>query len=816
MSVRTAERSGLRSDDRGYDDPGWFGRLVARMEPEEGWVSLPLVALLAGSMAWSIADARWILGRDNLTDFVIWLAVAAAMWGYLSARLDMSPWLAHLLGAAIGALMIIEAVGAQMPGAEPGLVGWFNATAESVTQAYLDLTWRHQISTTQYGHFCLVIGILVWGTAQAASFDIFGYHRSVTGVLLMAILLVANMCLTRADQFWGLVMFSAAALALLLQAHAAEDRSNWLRHRIWRGGDFKAPHLEGGLWFASLSVCGALLLTSVASSAPLGSVWSHFDPAFREFSGWVSNYLPVGGQSRISTGSDFSTSVTIGTSFSAGPDEIFTVRMLEQGGAYKWRVVSYDEFRSTGWAIGPPMFQMSVPAGESLTAATADEVTSHTAGRIEVKYTVHVQDTSLKHLIVANEAQSVDLTVDRVVVGSDATSQTIVWFPMSAQDYTVTAYIPDSDPAGKGLTEWRLRHAGTQYPAGLLARFTQGVDFLGGDARNLLAEIKDAARSDGISIDPVSGRFASAYDAARTIQDYLRGGGFTYSSDITDVVRRCAGLSTVDCFARERQGFCEHYATTMTMLMRLEGYPARYVVGFLPGHPDQFTRLEQVTAQQRHAWVEVYFPGYGWIPFDPTGGGVGEPTRLPAGAAVAPTPSLAPGSEGSPGGVVQPHRSIDDPGGPGGSGGAPSGDGFGGPLAPILPALPPVGIAAVALLLLWSRRPRRPQTPDSVYRGIVSLASRLGMRPKPTQTVYEYTGMLADIVPGARDPLGIVATAEVEVVYGKRRLSEERLTVLQAAESRVRAALLRLVFRLPRRGRKPVARRRGRTSGRRP
>ena len=57
-----------------------------------------------------------------------------------------------------------------------------------------------------------------------------------------------------------------------------------------------------------------------------------------------------------------------------------------------------------------------------------------------------------------------------------------------------------------------------------------------------------------------------------------------------------------------------------------------------------------------------------------------------------------------------------------------------------------------------------------MYRGMVRLASRLGYRPRPTQTVYEYTGMLADVVPGARDSLGVVATATVEVAYGRRRL----------------------------------------------
>jgi hypothetical protein len=121
----------------------------------------------------------------------------------------------------------------------------------------------------------------------------------------------------------------------------------------------------------------------------------------------------------------------------------------------------------------------------------------------------------------------------------------------------------------------------------------------------------------------------------------------------------------------------------------------------------------------------------------------------------------------------------------------------------LIPATLAVVVAA-GFLLLWLRRPRPLERPDTVYRSVVKLASRLGYRPKPTQTVYEYAGMLADVVPRARDSLGIVATAAVEVTYGKRQLDTDRLVSLSAAHRLVRQALLRLAFKWPRfRGRKP-------------
>jgi hypothetical protein len=754
------------------------------MRPDEGMVSLPLVAILTTTMGWSIADGRWILGRDELSSYLIWVALAATLWGYLSSRLGMAPWLAHALGCTIGAFVIIEVVGSGLPDASPSLSGWFQATANSVTQAYLDLTWRHQLTTLQYGHYGLVLGILVWGTAQAASYDVFGYHRAVNGVLLLAVVLIASMSLTLHDQYAAIVLFSAAGLALLLLSHAADERSNWLRHRIWRGRDFRTPNLQGGLAFASIAVFGSLVLTIVASSAPLAGPLQDVGRNIGDSLSGLSGYFPSGGASRYQPSSDFGNSTVIASSFRASPNNVFTVRVSSGQDAFHWRLAAYDTFQSTGWSIGPS-HQDRVIAGGTLDSGTLDLVDSATPGRGHVSLTVHVQDNSLKHVVVANEPDSVNVDTQRTVIGTGSTSADVALLSSGATDYVVEVLVPNTDPAGAGLTESRLRQAGTKYPPGLIERFTQGADLVGSGGRALLDEISAWAKSQGNAFD-------NEYDVAKAIQDYLQSNRFAYTNDITADVPKCAGLSTVDCFALIRRGFCEQYATTMTMLMRMDGYPARYVLGYLPGTIAQNTLLWQVTSQQKHAWVEVYFPSFGWIPFDPTGGSIGQPTVLPPGSPVGPTSS--PGASfGSEPTDPRPSRRT----GAGGQGTVPS-SGDGG-LAGLLIPGSLGGVVAVGLLLLWMRRARPLERPDAAYRSVVKLASRLGYRPRPTQTVYEYTGMLAEVVPKARDPLGVVATAAVEATYGRRQLGTARLVSLSAAHRRVRQALLRLAFKWPRR-----------------
>jgi transglutaminase-like putative cysteine protease len=81
------------------------------------------------------------------------------------------------------------------------------------------------------------------------------------------------------------------------------------------------------------------------------------------------------------------------------------------------------------------------------------------------------------------------------------------------------------------------------------------------------------------------------------------------------------GADAVDRFLFEtREGFCEHIASAMAVLLRASGVPTRLVTGFGPGHRNPFTGYWEILASDAHAWVEVYYPGAGWIPYDPTFG----------------------------------------------------------------------------------------------------------------------------------------------------------------------------------------------------
>jgi hypothetical protein len=252
----------------------------------------------------------------------------------------------------------------------------------------------------------------------------------------------------------------------------------------------------------------------------------------------------------------------------------------------------------------------------------------------------------------------------------------------------------------------------------------------------------------------------------------------------------------VECFALIQRGYCEYYASTMAVLLREMGVPTRYVQGFLPGDGQPGSGRSVVRNSDSHAWVQVFFPGHGWIDFDPTAT-VARLAPLPSGRPVA---SASPGPSRS-GGFVRPQETLprDQPGG-GGFVGGPRSPGPAGPLiaVTILLAVIIAAIGAVA----WRRGPRGPVSADGTYGAVTRLASRLGYAPRPNQTVYEYAGALGDMVPTVRPELQTVANAKVEVAYGARVLTDDRMRSLREAHRRLRIGLLRLFVRRLRRSRK--------------
>ena len=194
------------------------------------------------------------------------------------------------------------------------------------------------------------------------------------------------------------------------------------------------------------------------------------------------------------------------------------------------------------------------------------------------------------------------------------------------------------------------------------------------------------------------------YDKVESLIAWM-GAHTRYSTDIPPLP---AGADTVDEFLfGNRVGFCEQISTSLAVMLRSLGVPTREAVGYVPGPYNPITDLYQVRANDAHAWVQVWFPGFGWQSFDPT--------------AVVPLANPAPGTV-----------ALDD-----------IGHALGRiPIVPVAGAL--LSVTLVALFL--RRRRSRPSTwAERIARSAERAGRRAGRPRRPHETFSEYATTLDDL-----------------------------------------------------------------------
>ncbi len=741
--------------------------------PVEGWVTLGLTLLLCLTFAWSLDDARWVLGRETYLDFLPMAAAAGVLVGFIGPKVGWGRWQTHLIGAVFAALVVplfVASVG--YPDGGASINELYRATATSVVAAYGDIVIRNQASTIQYLHYLLTIGLVVWATSMFASYAVFGHHRPLSAVTVVGLLLVGNMSITINDQLIYLVLYSLAALFLLIRGHVLEEQSEWVRRRIGDPSSIASVYLRGGTAFITLAVAGALLLTQTAASKPLAGAWDGVSDGLLAVSRSLQRFLPAGGANR-SFGVSFGPNATVQQVWTTDSSLAVTIQRTPTNRTdYYWRAYTYDRIELTAWDISATSSISRAPS-DALLEGLADDVP--TEGRLELAVTVTPEDFSGPTVLSPDAPIGVDQATRLSVLGSGYLAT--IERDGDSGSYALRAMVPVSGEEPGQLNEEALRAAGQEYPQEIRDLYLAVMEgSIGPDAQVLEDKIVADARS------------ATPYDLAAQVVEELHSSRFIYQTDVRNV--DCAGLSTVECFARFKRGFCQYYAATMAVILRDLGVPTRIAQGFLPGSRDPNTGVERILNSNAHAWVEVYFPGYGWVTFDPTGGGVAAIAPLPSGRPVA---SRSPGSSGA---AVIPTRPpeedpfANDPSGPGGS---TANRGSLGPMIAVAVLLFVV-IGGIAFAI-WQRGPRGATSADRAYGTVARLAGRFGFAPRPTETVYEFAGALGDVLPTAKPELQTVARAKVETAYGRQVLGDDRLAALRSAQRRLRLVLLRLAFR---------------------
>lgn len=263
---------------------------------------------------------------------------------------------------------------------------------------------------------------------------------------------------------------------------------------------------------------------------------------------------------------------------------------------YYWRSTIYDEYVGAGWVTSsapPQRLSANTPLIPGLLnnykAVHLDVELAQPEGKLFWSGTLFSADVPLT--VDWRLRPQSDLFADQAaLLQADMFAATT-----KATAYKAESYIPD-------ITIAELRAAPDEYPQDILDRYLVLPRSVPGRVRRLAEEITKGK--------------SNPYDKAKAIEVYLR---TNYPYDL-EVPAPPPDQDVADYFLFDlKKGYCDYYATTMVVLARAVGVPARFVSGYSPGSYDAPNAEYIVRELNAHSWVEVYFTGIGWVEFEPTG-----------------------------------------------------------------------------------------------------------------------------------------------------------------------------------------------------
>jgi transglutaminase-like putative cysteine protease len=278
---------------------------------------------------------------------------------------------------------------------------------------------------------------------------------------------------------------------------------------------------------------------------------------------------------------------------------------LPQPDRMYWRVVTYDRYNGRGWSTSPTT-TTTYSAGEILTPPTD-------LNKVVLPVNVRILREPAGLLFHPGEIASVDQefkvawrSLQAPFGRADAFGATV-----SVSEYQVEALL-----AQYGSDD--LRESQGIYPTGMIERYTALPD-------SISDRVIEVAND-------LTATLATPFDRALAIESYVR--RFPYTLEVPPLP---LGVEISEYFLFDlQQGYCDYYATSMVVLARAAGLPTRLVVGYIGSQYDESRGLYQVTEDRAHSWVEIFFPGYGWIEFEPTAGR--PPLEHPREVALVPRP----------------------------------------------------------------------------------------------------------------------------------------------------------------------------------
>ena len=798
--------------------------LVSQMlkGPSEGWVTFVLLLLSVMVAVWSVGSVGWAP-----TPGLYLLALCAVVLGLLLAKMRFRGWLLGISGMVVGICLSLYHLTSLIEG--PTVLGRYADVGSRL------LVWGRALAGGGLGSDTLLVSFLflfaAWSAGFICSWSFFRKHNVWGAVLPSGIIMVANLAvLPPGAQSLRFYLYLFIVCLLMSRLVVLEREHDWSQRSVQRH-HLRSVLLPKAFGFAlAIVIVTSLLPIPSAEIAPVAAAWDRItsparaigeqlagavrkvpakDTAFDHYFGHTNPFgpsptleenpvllamapFPAYLRARsydVYTHWGWETSDTqmVSPASSAGQElgkEFQKSQQVEVNINVLFPLTAGEPLYLSGYPVDmsidyelevlqPARYRISLSGSEVELTAEAENLPPDLREAVRRLWEMSqtspdkptesdVRSTLPEDVLVVSCEFGIEgvemVTVERQIpIPPDTISVHTAGRISAGGSYQATVSVPTA-------TGSDLLAAGTEYPGWILDRYLQLPDAMPSRVVNLAQELTKDVQT--------------PYEQAVAIRDYLRTLDYTLGIDAPPV-----GIDGVDYFLFKLQkGYCQYFASAMTVLLRAAGVPARMAVGYcpievmeqyqpwnMPGDPGSAGRHPQATfgARNSHSWSEVFFPGYGWIPFEST------PTY----------PLITHGAGGLP---PQDDAATDD------SAAKPDG------VEPgtarnvrLLGVSLGLALFAAVMWLAWRRLLGRVSEPRVAYARLGYLAALGGMGPRENLTPQEYGRKLAATVPEMAAALNQIVHAYVRASYSNHSLNSEDRSAIAKTWPQVRHHLLR-------------------------
>jgi transglutaminase-like putative cysteine protease len=464
--------------------------------------------------------------------------------------------------------------------------------------------------------FVVFMALVFWIISMLAGYALTRFGNFIGAVLPagLALVIIQLYDSAKGSSDALLAVYIFFCLLLLGRLTYVQRRSFWKEHQVSVLTESKS---DLNILLAMVALATVVIVwlapTSIKSLSNVKAAWENFTQPLRDVERDLGHAVAgLNASGNVQTMEFFGDALPLGRQAATGESVYLRIRtpLDIRANRYYWRVRSYNIFRNNQWLSGNVSSKPFKPDQEPI--ALADP-----AGQT-YDFTFTVVSLDLLDLVTPARPVWVSYPSELFFLSVPQGKMDPIQFRsnpsvLAGERYTVRANVYEP-------TILQLRNAGEVYPDWVTSHYLQIPD-------NISSEIVDLAKR-------ITENAKTPYDKAVAITNTLRS-TITYSNTVEDPP---PGWDPLDWFLfGSKKGFCNYYATAEVILLRSAGIPARMVVGFAQGEyvsPD----LYLVRQQDTHAWPEVYFPGIGWVEFEPTASQTALPRQLVEG--------LSPGQAG--------------------------------------------------------------------------------------------------------------------------------------------------------------------------